>query len=44
MIVKVTITTNPKERPTFSSALDVIRNIFGETIDESESEKHKYTV
>jgi len=35
MIIKVTISPNPSERPTFSSALDVVRNVFGETIDSS---------
>ncbi|KAL4461690.1 hypothetical protein ABPG73_005682 [Tetrahymena malaccensis] len=42
MIVKFTITQNPKERYSFSSVLDVIRDLFGEIIDQSNSDQSKY--
>ncbi|EAR82504.2 tetratricopeptide repeat protein (macronuclear) [Tetrahymena thermophila SB210] len=42
MIVKFTITPNPKERYSFSSVLDVIRDLFGEIIDQPNSDQSQY--
>ncbi|KAL4479191.1 hypothetical protein ABPG72_009021 [Tetrahymena utriculariae] len=42
MIVKFTITPNPKERYSFSSVLDVIRDLFGEITDQSNSDQSQY--
>lgn len=33
MIIKEIINPNPKERPTFSNSLEVLKSIFGEAID-----------